>query len=901
MTDSKHTYFPKHMKYIQTIAASAAISCCLMCISIIFPSQASAQLLIRSKVMNFDTTLCGTKKCRTVVFKDTGKVPLTINTHDAFFSPFAPDAATPFTYPLTLNPGDSIVYDICYSPAAAGKFDTVKSVFSYDVNSHDTLTMIGRSTGPKITLNNTSLDYGVIQLFNTNCKTVTVSNTGDGMLNFGTIGNLNPPYTVQTPPVSLSPGSSTDITICFTPATGGLQPQTIWLTYYMCGVLDSMSIQLTGQGALPPKVALGPVLQILKSPTDFDTTLCGTTKCMTTQLTNTGNAPLTITKFGVITSPFTLNVNTQVTTPLTLQPNQTTSLDICYSPSVSPALDSIVIPFVADNRVSLSIAMLFDVSGSMSSPTGTPGVTRIIAANSGGKVFVDNMINDPARGIIDEAAVIRFSNNITVAQNFTSDTTLLKAAIPKTVEAATRLYDGLDSTVARVKTRNQPGRRVIILLSDGDDNSGYQPARINSIIANSANDIRIYTIGIGNNLSANGTKTLTDIAIGTGGKSYFTNNPDTLVQIYRQIAISLSSNIPGTFVIKGRSVAPVLAISPTLINFDSVKVGNSRCGILTLQNTGDAPLVIDALPAAINGFSVSAATPFTIQPGGSKTINACFAPSRLRVLDTSYTFTVSPCHPSIQFTMLGVGYDSVIIVLRDTIVAKPGSEAIVPIYLLSKIPAEYDVRDLQITIGHNKTLLFPELPAVATANSASAPLLTQSVNNIFEVTTQDATNSYDLSGSPMSTLSADTVLVRLRYQVLLGNSISTPLTIVSAKFADGNPKVGIVSTGLFSIDSLCYLNKRLIDATARIRGVFKVHLRQSPTQAYLDYTLPSDGITSVTLFDAIGQVVSRRDPQLLTEGIQTETINTRTMGSGIYFIKIQSGNLTDNVSFFISR
>src|SRR2546423_6512754 len=164
-----------------------------------------------------------------------------------------------------------------------------------------------------------------------------MTNTGDGMLNYGAIGNINPPYTMQTPPTSLSPGSSTDITICFTPSTGGMQTQTIWITYNKCGTLDSISVALTGQGALPPKVALGPVLQILPIPTDFDTTLCGTTKCTTTKLKNVGNAPLTITKFGVIIPPFTLSASSQFATPLTLQPNEERALNICYSPQASPA------------------------------------------------------------------------------------------------------------------------------------------------------------------------------------------------------------------------------------------------------------------------------------------------------------------------------------------------------------------------------------------------------------------------------------------------------------------------------------------------------------------------------------------------------------------------------------
>ncbi len=873
----------------------------IFCLSVSLASHTQAQLLIRRKLMNFDTTLCGTKKCMTVVFKDTGKAPLTINTHAAFFLPFAADASTPFVYPLTLNPGDSIIYDICYSPTTSGNFDTVRSVFSYDVNSRDTLTMIGRSTGSKFSTSTTSLDFGVLPVFNTNCKTFSISNLGDGVLNLVLPSGTDSEYTVQGWPTSVLPGSTGSVTICFTPYSGGIHPGMVWLRYISCGIIDSTLINVMGSGSLPSKVALGPVLQILNNPTNFDTTLCGTTKCISTTLTNTGNATLSITKFGQVIAPFALNGGTPVSLPIVLQPNQSKTLDLCYAPTASPKIDSLVIPFIADNRVSLSIAMVFDISGSMTSPTGTPGVSRIIAANTGGKIFLDNLINDPIRNIIDEAAIVQFSSALNVAQPFTTNVALLKNSVPNAASGSTRLYDAIDTTIRLLNTRNQPGRRVLILLSDGDDNTGFQQTRINTIVANSANNVRIYTIGIGNTLSPNGILTLKTMASSTGGQSYFTNNPDTLVQIYREIADSLSRNLPGTFTIKGRSVAPVLAITPAIINFDSVKVGNSRCFTVTLRNTGDAPLRMDTLPAMINGFDLQAPTPLNIQPGQSVNVNACFTPTRLRILDTSYTFTVNECHPSVTFAMQGVGYDSVILALGDTIIAKPGSEVLIPIHLLSKIPATYDVKNLEITLSHNKTMLFPESPSAQTNSTASAPFITQSVNSFFEASTDVSTNNYSLSGTPIASVSGDTILVKLRFTALLGNSISTPLTIISAKFADGNPKVGIVSRGVFAIDSLCYLNKRLIDASARIRGAFNIHIGEDPSIVYLGYTLPQTDITSLTVFDEIGQVVYSHTPALLLKGEQRETIDSRTLRNGLYFVKIQSGNQMDNASFFIRK
>lgn len=198
-------------------------------------------------------------------------------------------------------------------------------------------------------------------------------------------------------------------------------------------------------------------------------------------------------------------------------------------------------------------------------------------------------------------------------------------------------------------------------------------------------------------------------------------------------------------------------------------------------------------------------------------------------------------------------------------------------------------------------MLFPESPSAQTNSTASAPFITQSVNSFFEASTDVSTNNYSLSGTPIASVSGDTILVKLRFTALLGNSISTPLTIISAKFADGNPKVGIVSRGVFAIDSLCYLNKRLIDASARIRGAFNIHIGEDPSIVYLGYTLPQTDITSLTVFDEIGQVVYSHTPALLLKGEQRETIDSRTLRNGLYFVKIQSGNQMDNASFFIRK
>ncbi|MEO5929673.1 MAG: choice-of-anchor D domain-containing protein, partial [Candidatus Kapaibacterium sp.] len=488
----------------------------LIALALMAVSVAHAQLEVRSRTTNFDTTLCGTTKCRPLVFKNSGATQITITSVDAFFAPFQLDPTTPFNFPRDIAPGDSLAFIVCYTPAAAGQNDAFTGLIRYDVNSTISYTLTGRSTGPALSVTVNNPNYGTVQIFNTVCLGVKLTNTGDGAMALGAVTGVNPPFSLLTlPPATLAPGGSADVLVCFTPSKEGAASVTPVFNYTACGAPQSGQITLNGLGALPPKVALGPVLQINPDPLNFDTTLCGTTKCQTMTFRNLGSSPLNFSRIDQLILPFTISASTPLAVPFTLQPNESRTVQLCYSPVAAPANDSQRVTITSDNRVSLSIATVFDTSGSMTTVIGA-GVTRIAAANAGGRVFLDNLVNDPARGIVDEAEVIRFSSAVTVAQGFSTNTVQLRNAVPASASGSTKLYDALNTAIDQLNTRNQPGRRVIVLLTDGDDDldfsdPGGRQGRINAMAARTANNVRIFTIGLGGGgggLSANGINTL---------------------------------------------------------------------------------------------------------------------------------------------------------------------------------------------------------------------------------------------------------------------------------------------------------------------------------------------------------------------------------------------------------
>lgn len=863
----------------------------------------SGGLSVINRLTNFDTTLCGTKKCSTLIFRNVGQNPLTIQSADAFFGTFEIDAGVTFNFPQTLQPNEQLSFNVCYNPTVPGRADTFKGLVRYDAASVDSFMFVGRATGPSLSASRANVSFGTVQIFNTRCETITLRNDGDGPLSPGVITGVNLPFFIQTPPPAvIPPGGTADVVICFTPDAEGNRNATANFSYVSCGATQNVTVQLSGVGALPPKLTLGPVLQITPDPLDYDTTLCGTQKCRNLTFQNIGNAPLTITQMDQILAPFAVAATTPLSLPLTLQPNQSQVVQVCYSPTFAPRIDSQRIAYVADNRVSLSIMMVFDTSGSMTIATGT-GVSRITAANAGGRVFLNNLVNDPARGVVDEAGIVNFSSGVLVAQDFTTNGALLQSRVPSAASGGTRLYDAVDTALNRVLQRNLPGRRVIVVLSDGDDEGGFLQNRIDAIVARSQNNVRIFTIGLGSGLTANGINTLQQMANRTGGSSFFTNNPDTLVQIYLTIAQQLSRSIPGTYLIRGRAVAPLLTINPTTIDFDSVRIGRSVCRQITLTNSGDAPLQFAGFPAAVGGFSIQAQTPFpAIPPGGSSTISACFAPTRLRVQSASLPMPYNSCRTPDTLRFRGVGYDSVVIAIRDSVVARPGSTFEYPIFLMDSIPDHYDVRDLTFTLSYNKTLLFPLDPPVRSDAAVAVPLANAAISSVYLPNESGALTTYTMTGAtPISNATPNSLLTRLRFRALLGNAISTPLTITAARMADGNPKVGIINPGTFRIDSMCYLDDRLLDARRRISGALKMAVMNNAEIAALDFTLPAAAPTQAVIFDRLGREVTRSGQQAMNAGNGQMVIDISALRSGIYFVQLRSGEIMDGGEIVVSR
>jgi VWFA-related protein len=170
--------------------------------------------------------------------------------------------------------------------------------------------------------------------------------------------------------------------------------------------------------------------------------------------------------------------------------------------------------FSSESNLPLTIALLVDTSGSIRDKLKFEEEAAI-------EFFYSTL----QRGK-DKALLISFDSGVDLLQDFTDDPEKLANEIRKIrAGGGTSLYDAIYLAVNK-KLAGQEGRRVIILITDGDDNSS-RVSLTETLEAAQKNFVTIYAIStnsaafFGSKEQERGDKTLKKFSEETGGKSFF--------------------------------------------------------------------------------------------------------------------------------------------------------------------------------------------------------------------------------------------------------------------------------------------------------------------------------------------------------------------------------------------
>lgn len=204
---------------------------------------------------------------------------------------------------------------------------------------------------------------------------------------------------------------------------------------------------------------------------------------------------------------------------------------------------------ISENKP-LNIGLVFDHSGSMvDNPAqmpkgvetmqydffaGIPFPKNYTMAIQYAKEGVSGFLHE-TRGSKDSILFVGFSNTVDKVFPLTSDIKEIDAFVKKvTPEGSTAFYDALYLSINNLsKSRS---KAVIVALTDGQDNASTHSVQEVIAFARQKN-ISIYVIGLG----AVDESPLKELSDSTGGFYYYTNNPETLKEIYLNIKEQIKS------------------------------------------------------------------------------------------------------------------------------------------------------------------------------------------------------------------------------------------------------------------------------------------------------------------------------------------------------------------------
>jgi Ca-activated chloride channel homolog len=198
---------------------------------------------------------------------------------------------------------------------------------------------------------------------------------------------------------------------------------------------------------------------------------------------------------------------------------------------------------------SVSVALLFDVSGSMEGhlPNAREAATHVLS-------WLENR---------DEAALFTFDTKLEEVKGFTEGLKSLPGAMTTVVPfGATSLHDAIAQTARRVGER-EGRRRGVVVFTDGNDNaSRLTPAQVSAIA--SEIDVPVYIVGIVPSIDNPTADTATmsaersalsgplmDLASWTGGHLFVASTPAQRSAAARQIIDELRHQYLLAFVSNG--------------------------------------------------------------------------------------------------------------------------------------------------------------------------------------------------------------------------------------------------------------------------------------------------------------------------------------------------------------
>jgi len=697
-------------------------------------------------------------------------------------------------------------------------------------------------------------------------------------------------------PIVLAPGKSITLKFAFTPVQPGESKGDALIQSSSCNAFASLNLRGFKEQAS--------VTQSYSSA-DFGIALsCNTQpKDTTIIIENKGTSDLSITN-PLFSSPYSVVAPT--TFPLIVKANSSTSLTIRYAPTGEGIfITTILLPYTAGTcKDTLRIAF----SGEVRTPIYTVSDQPLqLSSLIGCVISRDTSFPVTNTGKTDLTLTPQGSPGTTILTPLPiklkpGETMMVNVRIEPPTDGA---YKGIISFLSE-----ECGLKKDVVINTTKESASYTLSKsnhqFNSLIrCDSQNMLKDSIVIKASALGISGEATISNIDV-TGPFSASIMNGDKLTAGSRDFMITFAPTQDGNFTgkltltfepcsivktidLSGSLSSSTYDVNQTVIAFPVTDSGVVEQKAFTFTNSGKEVVRI----LSVGGFNAPFSYVSTktigddIAPGETVTFTVSYSPtgnstdSMIAILDIA-----GPCPKQLSVSISGIGnlpkpkdVNGLAELIGDSQSAKPGETVIFPIRISAHNIAEMNLGSMSFDIAFNRSLLLPKVLRMKQLQLTGS--MTESSPGILSFTINaNDTVSRILEGN----------LLEFECMALLGDTMSTPLTIQNRTFVKRTPGICVLiaNSPTFTLEDVCDLPNRLIRPNGKL-SLAKINQNLSIEVFSQDRT-----ILDIHAMD--GSLISRMVDGSLTSGVHEFALPI-DMPSGMYVAILKSGHFTRTLPF----
>jgi hypothetical protein len=286
---------------------------------------APQQLTCTPSLLSFGTVPLGQTETQLLTLTNNGQTSVTIS---AMSSLRAAEFGLPqLSLPLTIGAGESLTFNVTFTPSATGWTGGNATISSNASNPTVQFQFGGTGlTSDPLTASPSIISFGPVAVGSSSTKTVVLSSNRTWKEKVDAFRATGSEFSVSAPatPLSLSGGQSLTLSVTFTPQSEGLVGGSV----FVAG--PQLNVPFTGTGVAPT-----PSSQLTVSPTalSFGNVAVGSTQTQAITMSASGS-PVTVTADSSSNTQFVLS---GAAFPFTIAPGQNMSFNVAFTPKSSGA------------------------------------------------------------------------------------------------------------------------------------------------------------------------------------------------------------------------------------------------------------------------------------------------------------------------------------------------------------------------------------------------------------------------------------------------------------------------------------------------------------------------------------------------------------------------------------